>query len=128
MGRRVIKTPDSPSHLSFMAQGIEANGFVFTVTVPRDPRTLAIPDSFEGQARQAFDNLRAVLSAAGLDVPDVVKLTVYLSDMQNWEQMNSVYMEYIDAERPPCRCTVQVARMNNDYMIELDAIALKTKQ
>ena len=107
-----------------MAQGIEANGFVFAVTVPRDPHTLAIPDAFEGQARQAFDNLQAVLDAAGSTMHDLVKLTIYLSDMGDWEAMNQVYLDYIDAADPPCRCTVQVARMHNDYMIELDAVAL----
>jgi 2-iminobutanoate/2-iminopropanoate deaminase len=108
-----------------MAQAIEANGFIFTVTVPRHPQTLEIPPSFVGQARQAFADLQAVLVAAGSSLPtDLVKLNVYLSDMGNWEEMNSVYMDFIDPDRPPCRCTVQVARMNNDYMIELDAVAL----
>ena len=123
MNRQAISTPGSPGHLNFMAQGISVNEFTFAVTVPRDPATLEIPDTFEEQARFAFENLTAVLDAAGCSFGDVVKLTIYLSDMDNWERMNVVYKRFVDLSAPPVRCTVEIARLNNDYMIELDAIA-----
>jgi 2-iminobutanoate/2-iminopropanoate deaminase len=119
-----IRTDRAPSYLSFMAQGIVARGFLFTVTVPRHPTTLDIPATFEEQAELAFRNLQAVLEAAGAGCDRLIKLAVYLSDIGNWAKMNEVYKRFANLENPPVRVTVQIARLNNDYMIELDAIAL----
>ncbi len=123
-----VHTDQAPSYLNFMAQGMVANGFLFTVTIPRHPQTLEIPPSFEAQAELAFQNLQAVLGAAGCGWDRLVKLNVYLSDIGNWASMNDVYKRYVNLDQPPVRVTVQVARLNADYMIELDAIALAGKE
>lgn len=119
-----VKTENAPAYLSFMAQGIVANGFLFTAAIPRDAKTLDIPTAFDDQAHLAFRNLQAVLEAAGCTYANLVKLNVYLSNMADWARMNDVYRQYINEERPPVRCTVQIAGLNNNYLIELDAIAL----
>lgn len=125
---QAVHTDKAPSHLSFMAQGMVANGFLFAVTVPRQPDTLEIPPTFEEQAEVAFRNLRAVLEAGGAGWDSLVKLAVYLSDMSNWGQMNEVYKRHVNLDNPPVRVTVQVARLNNDYMIELDAVAIASER
>ena len=125
---RLIRTDDAPAYLSFMAQGIVANGFLFTVTIPRDAKTLKIPLTFEEQADVAFRNMEAVLKAGGSGWDRLVKLAVYLGDIGNWSKMNDVYKRYINLDNPPVRVTIQVAGLNNDYMIELDAIALASEE
>jgi 2-iminobutanoate/2-iminopropanoate deaminase len=123
--RSQIRTEDAPAYISWMAQGIRVGDLVFTGgSIPRHPKTLEIPSSFEEQCRAVFDNLEAVLRAAGSSLRRAVKVNIYLADLQNWETMNSFYREYIDEAAPPARTTVQVAGLNNNYQIEVEAVAL----
>jgi len=80
-------------------------------------------DSFEVEVRQTLDNIRAVLEGAGTNLEHVVKTNVYLSDMNDFGEMNGIYKEYF-SQNPPARTTIQAARLPLDFRIEIDAIAL----
>lgn len=80
-------------------------------------------ETFEQEVRQTLQNIRAILEDAGSGLEYVVKTTVYLSDMNNFSEMNRIYKEYFPSD-PPARTTIQVARLPLDFRIEIDVIAL----
>jgi reactive intermediate/imine deaminase len=75
------------------------------------------------QTRQVLDNVKAIVEAAGGTLGDVVKTTVYITDMANFAAMNEVYKTYFPAE-PPARATVRADLVNNDFLVEIEAIAV----
>lgn len=118
-----ISTDKAPAALGPYSQGIEANGFVFTAgQIPADPATGEIPKTVKEQARRALSNLKAILDATG-DVT-VVSTTVYLTDMADFAEVNSVYAEYFP-EPYPARSCVAVASLPKGVKIEVSAIAVK---
>ena len=88
------------------------------------PATGELPAGVEAQAKQALDNLGAVLQAAGMDYSDVVKTTVFLADMNDFAEMNKVYGEYF-AQPFPARSAVQVAKLPKGAPLEIECIAVK---
>ena len=125
MQRVQIATDKAPAYIPWMAQGIKVGDLVFTGgSIPRDPQTLEIPVDFQEQCTLVFENLEGVLQAAGTSLRNAVKVTIYLTDMGNWESMNGIYRKYIDEDAPPARTTVQVAGLNNNYKVEVEAVAL----
>ena len=87
------------------------------------PATGVLADGLEGQARQALDNLGAVLAAAGMGYENVAKTTVFLSDMANFAAVNAIYAEYFPAE-PPARSCVQTV-LPKGGLVEIEAVAVK---
>jgi reactive intermediate/imine deaminase len=123
--KEVVSRTDVPSPALPFSAGIKANGFVFTAgQVGTDPRTgqLAGPD-VGAQTRQAIDNLRAILEAAGSSLDQLVKTTVFLADMGTFEAMNSVYRELIPEPRPG-RSTIEARLARPDLLVEIEGIAL----
>ena len=104
---------------------VEANGFVFlSGQIGDDPLTGALPPGgFEGEARQVFENIKTLLAGVGLDFAHVVKTTVYLTDMANFQLYNALFREYFPIE-PPVRATV-ITQLVPPYTIEIDAIAAR---
>jgi 2-iminobutanoate/2-iminopropanoate deaminase len=107
---------------------IEANGFVFTAgQLGIDPSTGAfVEGGIQEQTRQTLRNIASVLDAAGCTLADVVKTTVFLSDMNDFAAMNEAYVEFFP-DTPPARTTVQVARLPRDGMIEIETVAVKAR-
>jgi 2-iminobutanoate/2-iminopropanoate deaminase len=101
-----------------------ANTWVFTAgQLGIDPNSNAfVSETIEGQAEQALKNLQAVLRAAGSDLSQVVKTTVFLRDMEDFAAMNAVYARFF-ADNSPARSAVQVARLPKDARVEIEAIA-----
>ena len=92
-----------------------------------DPKTSQLVEGgFEAQAEQVLRNLAAVLEAAGSDMSQVVKTTVFLADMENYNKLNEIYRLHFKAD-PPARSTVQVARLPRNALIEIEAVALLKK-
>lgn len=123
--RRVIATKDAPSAIGPYSQGVAAKGtMVFTSgQIPLDPATGSVVGSdITAQTRQALTNVKAVLSAAGAELKNVVKTTVYLADMNDFASMNAVYSEFF-TEDFPARSAVQVARLPKDVKVEVEAVA-----
>jgi 2-iminobutanoate/2-iminopropanoate deaminase len=120
---RRISTKNAPGYLPFLTQGMVSNGLLFAAAIPRDPETLDIPITFDEQVRLSFTNLKAVLDADGLSLDSLVKVNVYLSDMKNWAEFNEIYKDFVNLDLPPMRVAVQIAGLNNGYLVELDVIA-----
>ncbi len=114
-----------PSTLPY-SKVVEANGFVFLAgQVGEAPGTRgAVPGGLVAQARAMLDNVGRLLRAAGLDYADVVRCTVYMVDIGQFDAMNAVYREYFPTE-PPTRATVGVAGLAADFQIEIEVIAAR---
>ena len=126
--RQIVQTKQAPDAIGPYSQAVIANGFVFTSgQIPIDPATgQFVSGGIAEQTQQVLKNLKAVLEAAGTDLQQVVKTTVYLADMQDFTAMNEVYATFFGAE-PPARSTVQAARLPKDARVEIDVVALAGK-
>jgi 2-iminobutanoate/2-iminopropanoate deaminase len=125
--RKVIVSPDAPKPIGPYSQAIEAGDFIFcSGQIPLDPLTgQLIQGDISDQARRILDNFEAVLRAAGADLKNTVKLTVYLTDLGDFEVLNKVLAETFTQD-PPARAVVQVAALPKKASIEMDLIALKS--
>ena len=106
-------------------QAIKAGGMVFCAgQVGLDPATGSLVDGgVDAQTRRTFENLRAVLEGAGTSLDNIVKTTVFLTDLADFTEMNDVYATYFTSD-PPARSTVQVAGLPGGASVEIEAIAL----
>jgi 2-iminobutanoate/2-iminopropanoate deaminase len=120
----VIKTDSAPTAIGPYSQGIVANGFLFTAgQVPLDPATTQMTGTDIGeQTARVLENLQAILTAAGLGWPNVVKTTVYLQRMSDFAAMNEVYTRVMGTARP-ARSTVEVGALPRGALVEIDLIA-----
>jgi len=120
-----IKTKKAPAAIGPYSQAVRAGGFVFiSGAIPLDPDSGEITaGGINAQTRRVFSNFAAVLKEAGLGAGDVVKTTVYLSDMTLFTGMNEVYGEFFSPPYP-ARATVEVARLPKDVLVEIEAVAL----
>jgi len=128
MSKAAIHTDNAPAAIGTYSQAIEANGLVFlSGQIPLDPVTMEVVDGdFESRARRVFDNLAAVAEAAGGSLDDVVKLTVFLTDLGNFAMVNAVMEDYF--KKPfPARAAVGVASLPKDVDVEADAILAITR-
>ncbi len=126
MSREIIATPNAPKALGPYSQAVSANGFIFTAgQVAVDPATNQVIPTADvaSQTDRVFQNLAAVLAAAGSDLSRAVKVTVFLADMNDFAAMNEVYARYFPAA-PPARSTVEVRRLPRDVKVEVDVVAL----
>jgi len=123
--REVISTPDAPNAIGPYSQAIKGGGFVFTAgQVALDPATgQVVPGDVAAQTERVMKNLAAILQAAGTSLPQVVRCTVFLKNMNDFAAMNEVYGRYF-AAAPPARSTVEVSRLPKDVLVEIDVIAL----
>jgi reactive intermediate/imine deaminase len=123
MSKQAIHSDQAPAAIGTYSQAIRAGNLVFlSGQIPLDPATMEIVgDDFEARARRVFDNLRAVAAAAGGDLNQVVKLTIFLTDLSNFATVNSVMEDYF--EQPyPARAAVGVASLPKGVDVEADAI------
>lgn len=123
MTKKAIHTDDAPAAIGTYSQAIDAGGLVFlSGQIPLDPATMDVLDGdFEARARRVFDNLAAVAAAAGGSLDDVVKLTVFLTDLGNFATVNAVMEDYF--HKPfPARAAVGVASLPKGVDVEADAI------
>jgi 2-iminobutanoate/2-iminopropanoate deaminase len=124
--KQEVRTDKAPKAIGPYSQGVVANGFIFVSgQIPFDPATgELVTGPIEDQARQVLKNVAAVLDAAGGSMDKVVKVTVFLQDMNDFARMNAVYGEFFKAPYP-ARAAVQVARLPRDVGIEIEVIALE---
>jgi 2-iminobutanoate/2-iminopropanoate deaminase len=121
---RVIQTAQAPTPIGPYSQGVLRAPLLFTAgQIGLDPVTRKLVEGgVESQARQALVNLRAIIEAAGGRLEDVIKTTVFLADMGDFEAFNRVYGEFFP-HRPPARSTVAVAALPAGARVEIEAIA-----
>ena len=126
--KTVLSTDKAPAAIGPYSQGISAKPGTITITsgqLPIDPATGAFAEGgIAGQTRQSLENVKAVLVAAGFEMSDVIKTTVFLKDMNDFAAMNEVYATYFASEAP-ARSAVEVARLPKDALVEIEAIAVK---
>jgi 2-iminobutanoate/2-iminopropanoate deaminase len=124
--RQIVSTEDAPAAVGPYSQGIAIEGLVFTAgQIPINPATGKVEvESIEDQTRQVLHNVEAVLRAAGSGLDRAVKLTVFMTDLGQFQQMNGVYAEFFP-ENPPARSAFQVVALPLGVRIEIEAIALR---
>ena len=125
---RTIATHAAPKAIGPYSQAIAIDGLVFTAgQVALDPKSgEPVGKTTAEQTEQVFANLKAVLSAAGTSLANVVKTTVYLADMADFAQMNEVYAKHFGGHRP-ARSTVQAAGLPKAARVEIDVIAVTSQ-
>ncbi len=124
MSRKVLATSQAPAAVGPYSQGVAAAGLVFTAgQIGLDPATgKFVPGGVVEQARRALDNARAVVEAGGATLADVVKVTVFLTDMGDFAAFNEVYREFFTADFP-ARSAVGVAALPVGALVEVEMIA-----
>ena len=121
--KQIIKTDQAPSAVGAYSQAVRVGKTVYiSGQIPLDPKTMEVVDaSFADSAHRVFQNLQAVAQAAGGDLGDVVRATIYLTDLSNFATVNEIMAEYFD-QPFPARAAVGVAQLPKDVAIEIDAI------
>jgi len=123
MSKKTIHTDGAPAAIGTYSQAVEAGGLVFlSGQIPLLPDTMDIVEGdFETRARQVFANLQAVANAAGGSLNDIVKLTIFLTDLDNFATVNAVMEDFFDKPYP-ARAAVGVASLPKGVDVEADAI------
>ena len=121
----IIATPDAPAAIGPYSQAVKDRGFVYTSgQIALDPATgNLVPGDFDAQVHRVFQNLGAILRAAGSDFNRVLKANVYLTDLANFQAMNAIYAQYF-GDHKPARTTIGVKQLPKDGAVEIDLIAL----
>ncbi len=126
MPRTPIVSHAAPAAIGPYSQGVQIGNLIFTSgQLPATADGAIIMDDIAAATGQSLDNVRAVVEAAGADLDDVVKVTIYLRDMADFAAMNEVYATYF-GDPAPARSCVQVARLPKDAPLEIEAIAVRS--
>jgi 2-iminobutanoate/2-iminopropanoate deaminase len=123
MTRQDVSTPGAPAAIGPYSQAIAIDGFVFcSGQAGLDPITGQLVSGIEDQTERTMLNLEAVLAAAGVSMADVVKTTIFLTDLASFSLVNAIYSRHIVGPAP-ARSTVQVAALPRSALVEIEAIA-----
>jgi len=124
MSKEAVRSPDAPAPIGPYSQAVRVGSWVFiSGQIPVDPATGEIvPGGITAQTRQVLQNLQAVLTALGASLDSVVKTTIYMTNLNEFAEMNTVYETYFHPPYP-ARATVQVADLPRHVLIEIEAIA-----
>lgn len=124
MSRKAIVTDAAPAAIGPYSQAIRSGSLLFcSGQIPLDPQTgELVAGGVEAETRQVMKNLQGVLGAAGCDFSNVLKTTIFLTDMADFAAVNAVYAEYF-GDPPPARATVAVAGLPKGVRVEIEAIA-----
>lgn len=122
---KAIETDKAPKAIGPYSQGIVSGNLIFTAgQIPLTPAGEMVSGGIGEQAKQVFENLKAVLERQGSGLGKVVKVTVFLKDLGDFAKMNEVYAAYFN-EHKPARSTVQVAALPKGALVEIDMVAEK---
>ena len=124
--RKVIKTSNAPDPVGPYNQGIKAGNFIYcSGQIAIDPISNKIncQGNIEKETIQVLKNLLAVLNAGGAKAEDVIKTTIFLTDLKNFKTVNEIYSEFFNVEAPPARACVEVSSLPKGVLIEIDCIA-----
>jgi 2-iminobutanoate/2-iminopropanoate deaminase len=125
--KKVINTNDAPAPIGPYSQAIVAGNFIFVSgQIPLNPSTGEIVSGdIKAETKQVMENIKAVLSAAGVGFGNIVKTTIFLTDMQSFAQVNELYGTYF-TDQFPARETVQVSALPKNVNVEISVIAIKS--
>lgn len=126
---KVLHTDAAPAAIGPYVQGVDLGNMVMTSgQIPVNPVTGEVSSDIKAQARQSLDNVKAVVESSGLTVSDIVKMTVFVKDLNDFVAVNEVYGAFFDeynVANYPARSCVEVARLPKDVGIEIEAIAVR---
>ncbi len=125
---QILHTDKAPAAIGPYVQGVDLGNMVLTSgQIPVNPVTGEVPEGIAEQARQSLDNVKAVVEASGLTVANIVKMTVFVKDLNDFAAVNEVYGAFFDEHNAayPARSCVEVARLPKDVKIEIEAIAVR---
>ncbi|MDR2295302.1 MAG: RidA family protein [Clostridiales Family XIII bacterium] len=127
MRKEKIHSAAAPAAIGPYVQANAFGNLVFTSgQLPTDPATGEFAgEGIEAQTEQSLKNIAAVLDAAGSSMKKVLKTTVFLSDIDHFAAMNAVYARFFDADAPPARSAVEVARLPKGALVEIEAVAYR---
>ena len=123
---KVIKTTNAPDPVGPYNQAIKAGNFIYcSGQIAIDPLSNKVEclGNIEKETTQVLKNLLAVLNAGGADAEDIIKTTIYLTDLKNFQTVNDIYSEFFNIEAPPARACVEVSSLPKGVLIEIDCIA-----
>jgi 2-iminobutanoate/2-iminopropanoate deaminase len=125
MKKRAVQTDRAPKAIGPYSQAIQAGNMIFlSGQIPLDPKTgEVVLGDIRKQTVRVLENLKGVLESQNLGMEDVVKTTIFLKNLDHFNQVNDVYSTYFSSS-PPARSTVEVARLPRNVEIEIEAIAL----
>lgn len=125
--KTIINTPNAPAPIGPYNQAIVINGTLYTSgQIAINPKNgELVMDTIEAETEQVMQNLKAVLDAANMNFSHVIKSSIFISDMDNFGIINSIYGHYFEEDLAPARETVQVARLPKDVNVEISMIAIK---
>jgi 2-iminobutanoate/2-iminopropanoate deaminase len=125
--KKIINTSNAPEPIGPYNQAVLSGNTLYTSgQVAFDPKTMILVlDDIKTETRQVMENLKAVLNSSDMTFENVVKTSIFISDMDNFSQINEIYGSYFDDTSAPARETVQVARLPKDVNVEISMIAVK---
>jgi len=122
---KIISTENAPKAIGTYSQAVLCKGFLFVSgQIPLDPKTMELVDGIDNQIRQVFQNIESILKAAEMNFSNVVKLSVLLDDLSNFELVNKIMSE-IFLQPYPARAAYQVSKLPKGSSIEIETIAFK---
>lgn len=125
--KKIIRTSNAPAPIGPYNQAILSGNMLYiSGQIAINPRTDAlVTGTIVDETKQVMENLQAILKEAGMDFENLIKTSIFISDMNNFSQINEVYGEYFDPETAPARETVEVANLPKFVNVEISAIAVK---
>jgi len=122
--KKIISTDRAPAAIGAYSQAVVAGDTVYVSgQIPFTPEGELVSEDVAEQTEQSLENLRAILIEAGAELTDVVKVTVFAADMDNFSRINDIYADYFQ-EEPPARAFVEVSRLPKDVEVEIEAVAV----
>ncbi|CAJ0997762.1 MULTISPECIES: 2-iminobutanoate/2-iminopropanoate deaminase [Sodalis] len=125
---RIINTENAPAAIGPYVQAVDLGNMILTSgQIPVCPKSGQVAEAVADQARQSLENVKAIVEAAGLQVADIVKTTVFVKDLNDFATVNATYEAFFTEHHAPfpARSCVEVARLPKDVKIEIEAIAVR---
>lgn len=126
---KIIHTDNAPAAIGPYVQAVDLGNMVMTSgQIPVNPKTGEVPTDIKAQTRQSLENVKAIIEQAGLQVKDIVKMTVFVKDLNDFATVNTEYEAFFKENNHPtfpARSCVEVARLPKDVGIEIEAIAVR---
>ncbi len=126
---KIISTPNAPAAIGPYVQGVDLGNIMYTSgQIPINPATGQIPEGVAEQTRQSLENVKAIVQAAGLEVGNIVKATVFVKDLNQFATVNAAYEAFFveNGAGFPARSCVEVARLPKDVGVEIEVIAARS--
>ena len=124
MTKKSILTKNAPGAIGPYSQAIKTGNFIFVSgQLPVNPESGLMPGGIKQQTKQSLNNVKEILKEAGASLQDVVKVTVFLSDLENFSAVNEVYGQFFTKDYP-ARCCVEVSRLPKDAGVEIEVMAV----